>query len=90
MAEGQNVQKVLLESELKINASYLRLLVFNLCVLMLHLTAPKPALDDGNTKGLGGHSESLSVNMPVFEKNRFFRSCSLLALTNVFIHCFSE
>lgn len=81
MAEGQNVQKVLLESELKINASCVCLLVFNLSVLMLHLTAPRAALDDGNMKGLGGHSEPLSVNMSVFEKNRSCRSCSLLALT---------
>lgn len=42
--------------------------LFLMCVLILHLTAPKPPLNEGNMRGLGGHAEPLSVNMSDFEK----------------------
>lgn len=54
--------------------------LFLMCVLVLHLTAPKPALNEGNMRGVGGHSEPLFANMTDFEKNRSFSSCSLLVL----------
>lgn len=88
---GQNVQKVLLELELKNNASCPFLLVFNPGVLMLHITAPESALGDGNMNRVGGHSEALSVNMSIFEKNRSCGSCSLLVLNKRVYsrtHCF--
>lgn len=54
---------------------------------MVHTAAPKSALGDGSMRGLGGCSEALSVNMSIFEKNRFCSLCSLFALTK---HAYSQ